>query len=84
MSDEFQKHMKIVENAFNEQEGTTIAQVYNQLVNRYAAPLNRDDLKVDDYIDNYTEIDETVFQKSEYLGGMAAILLELTKEQMGR
>lgn len=40
-----------------------------------------DDLAVDAVIDNAGHIDEIVFRRSEYLGGMAAVLLALIAQQ---
>ena len=36
-------------------------------------------LIVDDTLTTYAEIDEVVFRRSEYLGGMAAVILELVQ-----
>lgn len=40
-------------------------------------PHMAEDLAVDAGIDNAGHIDEIVFRRSEYLGGMAAVLLAL-------
>ncbi len=40
----------------------------------------QDDLQsIDESIDSYDEIDDVMFRKGEYLGGMAAVLIELLK-----
>lgn len=40
----------------------------------------QDDLQsIDESIDSYDEIDDVMFRKGEYLGGMAAVLIELIK-----
>ena len=44
-------------------------------------PQHADSLALDPSIDNAGHIDEIVFRRSEYLGGMAAVLLALTAEQ---
>jgi hypothetical protein len=44
-------------------------------------PHMADDLAVDPAIDNAGHIDEIVFRRSEYLGGMAAVLLALIAQQ---
>lgn len=36
---------------------------------------------LDDRIDDEGHIDEIIFRKSEYLGGMAAVILELVKRE---
>ena len=57
------------------------------LAARYNAEAKRlmphmaDDLAVDAVIDNAGHIDEIVFRRSEYLGGMAAVLLALIVQQ---
>ncbi len=57
------------------------------LAARYNAEAKRlmphmaDDLAVDAVIDNAGHIDEIVFRRSEYLGGMAAVLLALIAQQ---
>lgn len=35
--------------------------------------------EIDDSIDSASHIDEIIFRESEYLGGMAAVILELIK-----
>ena len=57
------------------------------LATRYNAEAKRlmphmaDDLAVDPEINNACHIDEIVFRRSEYLGGMAAVLLALIEQQ---
>ena len=57
------------------------------LANRYNAEAKRlmphmfDDLAVDPAINDAGQIDEMVFRRSEYLGGMAAVLLALLEQQ---
>lgn len=40
-----------------------------------------DELLIDPAIDCACEIDEIVFRRSEYLGGMAGVILELLKRE---
>ena len=55
---------------------STLAERYNHEANPpYAA--HGSDLQVDAAINTASEIDEIVFRRSEYLGGMAAVLLAL-------
>ena len=58
----------------------TLAESYNAEAQRLM-PQHADSLAVDPSIDNAGHIDEIVFRRSEYLGGMAAVLLALTAEQ---
>ena len=58
----------------------TLAEHYNAEAKR-RMPQMADDLAVDPAIDNAGHIDEIVFRRSEYLGGMAAVLLALISEQ---
>ena len=58
----------------------TLAERYNAEAQRLM-PQHADSLAVDPSIDNAGHIDEIVFRRSEYLGGMAAVLLALTAEQ---
>ena len=58
----------------------TLAERYNVEAQRLM-PQHADSLAVDPSIDNAGHIDEIVFRRSEYLGGMAAVLLALTAEQ---
>ena len=44
-------------------------------------PQHADSLAIDPTIDNASHIDEIIFRRSEYLGGMAAVLLALIAEQ---
>lgn len=54
----------------------TLAQRYNEKA-RLIMPHMGSRLIVDDAIDSTGHIDEVVFRRGEYLGGMAAVLLEL-------
>lgn len=58
----------------------TLAERYNAEA-QLLMPQHADSLAVDPSIDNAGHIDEIVFRRSEYLGGMAAVLLALTAEQ---
>jgi hypothetical protein len=58
----------------------TLATHYNAEAKRLM-PHMADDLAVDAAIDNANHIDEIVFRRSEYLGGMAAVLLALIEQQ---
>ena len=58
----------------------TLAERYNAEARRLM-PQHADSLAVDPCIDNAGHIDEIVFRRSEYLGGMAAVLLALIAEQ---
>ena len=58
----------------------TLAARYNEEVQRLM-PHMADNLAVDPAIDNAGHIDEIVFRRSEYLGGMAAVLLALIEQQ---
>ena len=58
----------------------TLAARYNAEAKRLM-PHMADDLVVDPAIDNAGLIDEIVFHRSEYLGGMAAVLLALIAQQ---
>ena len=58
----------------------TLAERYNAEAQRLM-PQHADSLAVDPSIDNAGHIDEIVFRRSEYLGGMAAVILALTAEQ---
>ena len=58
----------------------TLAARYNAEAKRLM-PHMADDLTVDPAIDNAGHIDEIVFRRSEYLGGMAAVLLALIAQQ---
>ena len=55
----------------------TLAEKYNAKC-RELMPLHGD-LIVSDDIDNASHIDEIVFHRNEYLGGMCAVILELVK-----
>lgn len=55
---------------------STIAERYNREAIRLM-PHMGSDLQVDPTINTASEIDEIVFRRSEYLGGMAAVLLAL-------
>jgi hypothetical protein len=54
----------------------TLAERYNAEAQRLM-PHMAEDLALDAGIDNAGHIDEIVFRRSEYLGGMAAVLLAL-------
>lgn len=54
----------------------TLAERYNAEARRLL-PHMADDLVVDPKIDRVTEIDEIVFRRSEYLGGMACAILAM-------
>jgi len=56
----------------------TLAERYNAEAARLM-PHMADDLKIDPMIESAGEIDDIVFRRSEYLGGMAAVLLALVK-----
>jgi hypothetical protein len=58
----------------------TLAIRYNAEAKRLI-PHMADDLVVDPAIDNAGHIDEIVFRRSEYPGGMATILLALIAQQ---
>ena len=58
----------------------TLAARYNAEAKRLM-PHMAEDLAVDPTIDNAGHIDEIVFRRSEYLGGMAAVLLALLEQQ---
>jgi hypothetical protein len=58
----------------------TLAERYNAEAQRLM-PQHADSLAVHPSIDNVGHIDEIVFRRSEYLGGMAAVLLALIAEQ---
>ena len=53
----------------------TLAQRYNEKA-RELMPTHPD-LLVDNRLTSASEIDETVFRRSEYLGGMAAVILRI-------
>ena len=55
---------------------STLAERYNREATRLM-PHMCSDLQVDPTINTASEIDEIVFRRSEYLGGMAAVLLAL-------
>jgi hypothetical protein len=58
----------------------TIAERYNAEARRLM-PHMAEDLAVDAAINNAGHIDEIVFRRSEFLGGMAAVLLALIEQQ---
>ena len=58
----------------------TLAERYNAETRRIL-PHMADSLAVDPTITSAGEIDDIVFRRSEYLGGMAAVLLALISEQ---
>lgn len=57
---------------------TTIAVRYNALVHSLMGHMV-DDLCVDPSLDDASHIDEIVFRRSEYKGGMAQVLLVLAQ-----
>ena len=57
----------------------TIAERYNAEAKRLM-PQHADSLAVDPSFNSAGHIDEIVFRRSEYLGGMAAVLLALIAE----
>lgn len=57
----------------------TLAERYNAEARRLM-PHMADDLAVDAAIDNAGHIDDIVFRRSEFLGGMAAVLLALIEQ----
>ena len=58
----------------------TLAERYN-IEARRLMPHMAADLEVDAALDETSAIDEIVFRRSEYLGGMAAVLLALVKDR---
>jgi hypothetical protein len=58
----------------------TLAARYNAQVQRLM-PRHAESLEVDQSINDAAQIDEIVFRRSEYLGGMAAVLLALIEQQ---
>lgn len=58
---------------------TTFAQRYNAKARDFFP--SQFDLIVDEAIDDAGHIDEIVFRRSEYLGGMADVLIELVKRE---
>ena len=58
----------------------TIARRYNTEATRLL-PHMADDLAVDPAITTANEIDDIVFRRSEYLGGMACAILALIEQQ---
>ena len=58
----------------------TLAARYNAEAKRLM-PHMAEDLAVDPAIDTASHIDEIVFRRSEYLGGMAAVLLALIEQK---
>lgn len=57
----------------------TLAARYNAQAQRLM-PQHADSLEVDPSINDAAQIDEIVFRRSEYLGGMAAVLLALIEQ----
>lgn len=57
----------------------TIAKRYNAEAARIM-PHMIDDLRVDPALDNASHIDEIVFRRSAFLGGMAAVILALIEQ----
>lgn len=58
----------------------TLAELYNAEATRLL-PHMADDLSVDPAIDSAAQIDEIVFHRSEFLGGMACAILALIETQ---
>ena len=58
----------------------TLAERYNAEARRMM-PQHAGSLANDPTIDNASHIDEIIFRRSEYLGGMAVVLLALVAEQ---
>ncbi len=58
----------------------TLAERYNAEARRLM-PHMAEDLAVDAAINNAGHIDEIVFRRSEFLGGMAAVLLALIEHK---
>lgn len=58
----------------------TLAEKYNAEVKRLM-PHMASYLTVDPAIDDASHIDELVFHRSEYLGGMAAVILAVVKQK---
>lgn len=58
----------------------TLAQRYNAEARRLM-PQMGEDLLVDPAITSASAIDEIVFRRSEFLGGMAAVILALVETQ---
>ena len=65
---------------FNKAKGsitkTTLAMTFKVLATKFM-PHQDDLLNLDDAIDSVDEIDEIMFRKSEYIGGMAAVILSM-------
>lgn len=55
----------------------TLAEKYNDKCKEIM--LTQPDLIVPNHINTASEIDEIVFSRNEYLGGMCAVILELVK-----
>ena len=58
----------------------TIAEHYNVKVYEIM-PHMAEDLAVDPAITTANDIDEIIFRKSEYLGGMACVILEIVEQE---
>jgi len=58
----------------------TIAERYNVKVYEIM-PHMAEDLAVDPAITTANDIDEIIFRKSEYLGGMACVILEIVEQE---
>ena len=59
---------------------STLAEHYNREATRLM-PHMGSDLQVDPTINTASEIDEIVFRRSEYLGGMAIAILAMIEHQ---
>lgn len=58
----------------------TLAKRYNAEAARLM-PHMADELEVDPEIDSASNIDEIVFRRSEFLGGMACVILAIIEQQ---
>ena len=56
----------------------TLAQKFKQEAHRLM-PHQSDLLDLDETVNTASEIDEIMFHKGEYIGGMAAVILEIIK-----
>jgi len=58
----------------------TIAERYNAKVDEIM-PHMADDLKVGQDVTRACDIDEIIFRKSEFLGGMACVILRIVQQE---
>lgn len=56
----------------------TLAQKFKEQAHRLM-PHQSDLLELDDKVNTANEIDEIMFHKGEYIGGMATVILEIIK-----